>query len=352
MNDQELLDVVPNSVVDRDGVPRFGGYRGELPAIDFKGLKGRHTPKWWHWRLRRKRWHYTIVVTDEVLVCQATVDGGFFGQGFMYVVDLYEQRCISEQSYSGAPGWHATVNDRPGGGHRSRFRTSGVEYSLCRGDGERSYRWNCRLHPFRQRHPDGLRLDAAFDVDDVAPALTVISPVDGGGLVNVTQKWAGLPVAGRLRVGSRSYRLDDGLAGLDYTQGILARRTNWRWAQGMGRLYDGRRIGLNLVAGFNDGHSETGENALWIGDRLIPLGRAEFEFSREHPDRPWMVRTLDDRVRLHFQPYYVYSDNRQWRVVDTHFLQPAGRFEASIEIDGRRHDATLFGVTEDQDVYW
>ncbi len=349
---KEVLDRVPNSVVDRNGTPRFGTFQGELPAIALNKLGGEHRPAWWQWGIRRKRWHYTVVVTDEVLVCQAVVDGRYFGQGFIYVVDLFEEKEVASRVFTALPHVQAQVNDRPALGHRSQFRAPGVRFALTRGEGSGCYRWDCRLHPVWQGHRDGLRIDAEIDTDSGGPALTVISPVHDGGIVNITQKWAGLPVEGKLRVGSRSYRLDDGIAGLDYTQGILARRTSWRWALAMGRLSDGRSVALNLVSGFNDGHVASNENALWVGDRLISLDRADFDFDREYPDRPWVVRTRDGVVDLYFDGYYVYRESRQWKIIDSHFVQPAGRFEGTLTIDGKRQGVTLFGVTEDQDVYW
>lgn len=346
-----LLSVVPNSVVDRDGEPKLGTYRGELPAVDLDRLRGTNRPGWWQWKFRRKRWHYTVLVTDEVLVCQAVVHGGYVGQGFLYVVDLYEQRAVAETCLVGIPGVQAIINDRPSRGHRSAFRGAGARFALVRPDEGGAYEWSGRVHPLRQGHRAGLDLEAKIDPRGCAPALTVIAPVTGRGKVNVTQKWAGLSTEGRLRVGSRSYRLDDGLAGLDYTQGVLSSHTAWQWAMGMGRLHDGRRVGLNLVEGFNEG-AGTGENALWIGDRLIPLGAAEFTFDPDRPERYWTIRTEDGVVDLFFEPYYVYRDHRRSKVLDLRFLQPAGRFEARLEFEGEVHDVTLFGVVEDQDVRW
>jgi hypothetical protein len=259
---------------------------------------------------------------------------------------------VASRVFTALPHVQARINDRPARGHRSTFTAPGVRFALTRGEGSDPYRWDCRLHPLLQGHRDGLRLNAEIATDGAGPALTVVSPVQDGGIVNVTQKWAGLPVEGALRVGSRSYRLDEGLAGLDYTQGILARRTSWRWALAMGRLSDGRSVALNLVSGFNDGHDASNENALWVGDRLISLDRAEFDFDREHPDRPWVLKTGDGVVDLWFDAYYIYHESRQWKIIDSHFLQPAGRFEGTLTIDGERHAVTLFGVTEDQDVYW
>lgn len=346
------LPVVPNGVVDRQGSPRFGTFRGELPAVKLDGLSGLWEPKWWQWPLRRKRWNYGLVCTDEVLVCQAVVHGGYFGQAFSYVVDLYEEKAVCEISLTGAPSAQALVNDRPSRGHHSSFRTAGAEMATTRDLAGGPFRWTSRISAARLLQPGGMVMDAQIGVDDVGPALTLISPVDNGGLLNITQKWAALPVRGDLRVGSRTYRLDGGLAGMDYTQGILARRTTWRWAMALGRLFDGRRVGINLVEGFNDSLDDVGESAIWIGDRLIPLERPTFEFYPEHPERPWSISTADDRLELYFWPYHVYRNMRRWKVIDSWFLQPAGRFEGRIRLDGKVEELTLYGVTEDQDVWW
>lgn len=346
------IPVVPNGVVDRRGAPNYGTFRGELPSVGLKTLSGEHRPAWWKWRLRRKRWNYTLIVTDEILIGQAVVDGRYFGQGFLYAVDLFEERPVARASFVGLPDVQMNVNDHPARGHKAIFRGPGVELSTHRGPLSDPYRWKASLHPLILGQPQGMDGEALIDPRGGAPALTVIAPVGDGGVVNVTQKWAGLPMTGNVRIGSRTYRLNEGLAGLDYTQGILARRTAWRWAMGLGRLYDGRRVGINIVAGFNDDHPTANENALWLGDRLIALDRAQFEFSRDEPNRAWSVRTVDGAVDLYFEPYYVHHESRNLGVINSHFVQPAGRFEGRIKVDGEVLDVTLFGVTEDQDVRW
>ncbi len=345
------LKSVPNDVLDRRGAPRFGTYRGEFPVVDYERLSVPERPRWWHWLARRKRWHYTIACTDEVLVGHAVVDGAYFVQSFIYVVDLYEERAILNRAFTGLPARQGAVNKRPGMGHHSWFRIPGVRFDLSRREGNASYRWEGEVHPFLQGERQGMSLEATIAVGE-APALSVVSPVSGGGMVNTTQKWVGLPLSGYLRVGSRSYRLDGGTAGVDYTHGLLDRRTAWRWALAMGRLSDGRRVGLNLVEGFNDGDDDISENGLWVGDRFIGLGRAVFEYDRDKPEDEWRVRTEDGQVDLRFESSHVYRDLRNWGFVDCYFVQPAGRFQGRLQIDGEDHWVELTGVTEDQDICW
>lgn len=348
---ENQLQMVPNALVDAAGAPQFGTYRGELPAVDYEALRPPWQPLWWQWPARRKRWNYGIAVTDEVLVCQAVIEGGYFGQSFIYAVDLFEERAVAQVKLTGLPRAQARVNDRPAMGHRSTFSAPGASLAIERPPTGEAYRWKTDISAVHHREPGGLAMDAEVAVDGAGPALTVISPVDDG-LVNMTQKWAGLDLSGDLRVGSRSYRLDRGLAALDYTQGLLARRTCWRWALALGRLYDGRSVGINLVAGFNDGTDRANENALWIGDRLVPLGRAHFDFDREHPERLWSIHTDCGRLELWFWPYHIYRDVRRWKIIDSWFIQPAGRFEGRLTLDGTTHELSLYGVTEDQDVRW
>jgi hypothetical protein len=186
-----------------------------------------------------------------------------------------------------------------------------------------------------------------------APPLAVIAPVRDGGVVNVTLKRAGLLAFGSLTVDGRRFDLDGGVAGMDYTHGLLARRTSWRWAMANGRLQDGTPLGLNLVEGFNEEAATVNENALWVGDRLIPLGRARFDYNKDDVLDPWRVRTVDGSVDLRFRPLHAHREDRDFKLVKSHFAQPVGRFEGEIRVDGHPVPvAWLAGVTEDQDILW
>ena len=147
------------------------------------------------------------------------------------------------------------------------------------------YRLRSYVSFFRRPIQGELVLDAEVMPAGGAPALTVVAPVPGG-LVNVTQKSSAMLLLGALTTKRRTYELDGGLASLDYTQGVLARQTAWRWASGVGRMADGTPFGFNLIQGFNDSSPAANENAFWMGSRLSPLGRARFEYNREDVSRP------------------------------------------------------------------
>ena len=174
----------------------------------------------------------------------------------------------------------------------------------------------------------------------------------------MTQKVAALLAFGELKTGGRTFRLDGGVAGLDYSHGFPARHTRWRWAMAAGRLDDGTPLGLNLVEGFNESDDDVNENALWVGNALFPLPRARFTLNPHDALDFWQVETTGGEVRLRFRPIHVHREERDYRWVKSRLLQPAGHFEGSLSVvgpDGAKHQWTVArwaGVTEDQDVLW
>jgi hypothetical protein len=346
------LPPVPTTVEDAHGRPRFGTYRGAFTRIDFSGLQSPYALPLPLRVLKHKRWLYSFIATREVVAAFAVVDVGYTANAFATVVDLRDRRVLVDESYLGLP-LSASVNDSPGEGLSVGFRTPVARFSARRGAGAERYQLAVELKRVLPIPGSKLSLRGELLAEGGAPALTVVAPVSNGGVVNVTQKWAAMTAFGSLETGGRRYELDGGVGGLDYTQGLLARRTAWRWAFANGRLADGSALGLNLVEGFNDDVAEANENALWVGQRLIPLGRAKFEFNRDEPLDAWRVTTVDGAVDLRFRPIGVHRDERDLKLVKSHFVQPFGLFEGAVRVGDVVHPIKdLPGVTEDQDILW
>ncbi|HEU4406259.1 MAG TPA: DUF2804 domain-containing protein [Polyangiaceae bacterium] len=343
------LPSAPPDVADDRGAPRFGTYAGELGRVELGRLSGRFQPPVPLRPLRRKRWHYAFVATNEVALACAVVDLGYAANAFVVALDLGAERPIVDLSMLGLPGLLARVNDRPAEGAEARFRTRGARLSIERAEGSRAYRLRGAIGSTGSS--PSLHWDVELSTDRRGPALTVVAPVDGG-RVNVTQKHAGLGARGLLVAGARTYRLDRGVGGLDYTQGYLAYRTAWRWAFACGRLEDGTPFGFNLVEGFNAA-AGVSENALWLGDRMTPLGPARFRFRRDALLEPWQLATDDGALDLHFRPLWVHREARDLKVIESRFAQPLGLFEGRARAFGRALTLrALPGVTEDQAMRW
>lgn len=356
------LSPAPDALADGRGHPRFGTFQGELPRVDLKGLRGPWdlgAPLRWS---REKRWTFTQVVTPEIVAVFAIVDMTYASNAYATVVDLKNQAVVYDEAFLGLPGTRVEVSDAPGRGLHARFRRLHAQLSLSRRGDDDAYDVDVSVDPpvtlpaalaRRLRIRPKLSWNGTLVTQGASPALTVVAPVPAEAGVNVTQKRAALRSTGTLQVGDRSWSLDGGVAGVDYTHGYLARHTAWRWAMGNGRLADGTRVGFNLVDGINDAHPDTNENAVWVGDVLLPLGRARFRFQREDPTEPWFVETVDGAVTLRFQPLHVHSEIRDFKLVRSRFLQPLGLFSGTIRVGDRVLEVReLGGVTEDQDILW
>ena len=198
----------------------------------------------------------------------------------------------------------------------------------------------------------GLALDAHFGAQSghaLAPALTAIARIPDG-IINVTEKRALLPAWGSLRLGDRVCSLDHGVAGYDLTRGLLARRTQWRWAFSLGKTSEGEPLALNLVEGFVGAP----ECAIWLGDTVTRVGEGRVSFDRERPEEPWSVRTADGSVDLQFTPGDFHREERDLVVASARFVQGVGRFSGRITVPGQRERSVngALGVTEDQNTLW
>lgn len=346
------LSSAPLTVEDAGGAPRFGTYEGNLDTVDLSQLRGAYQPGLVERRLKHKKWVYGFVATQEVAALFCVVDVGYSSNAFAMAVDLTTQEVLADGGFLGPPRPLVQVSDVPAAGLEVGFRIPGARFQMAREPGESPYSVRVRVGLPVPLPPPKLLLDVKLLTEGAAPPLTVIAPVDGG-VVNVTQKSAGLVVRGRLEVAGRRWRLDGGVGGLDYTNGYLARRTAWRWAFGCGRLQDGTPLGLNLVEGFNEAREDVNENALWIGRRLVPLGRARFVYQKGELLDPWRVTTTDGAVDLTLKPIAAHREDRDLVLVKSRFAQPVGLWSGTIKVDGVTHRIErLPGVAEDQDVTW
>ncbi len=292
--------------------------------------------------LRHKKWIYSFVATPEIIALGAIADLGYASNAFFLVADRRARSILIDRGFAGLPRPFAHVNDFPADGMRAHFRLPGLRVE-ARGE----------AGAYHQRVQASGMLWLGELATQGAPPLTLTAPVPGGG-ANFTQKWAALEARGQLEVGSLSFDLKGGVGGVDYTNGLLARHTAWRWAFACGRLDDGTRVGLNLTHGFNEAPGIS-ENALFVGDQLLPLGRAHFSWNKNHPLAPWHCSTQDGdtAVDLAFEPIGAHREARDWRIVRSRFVQPVGHFSGTLKVRGRVHHVKdLAGVTEDQDIVW
>jgi hypothetical protein len=197
------------------------------------------------------------------------------------------------------------------------------------------------------RLPD-FELRARVDAADAPPSLTAIARLPRA-LLNTTEKRTLLSVTGEAVLAGERRSLDGGLAGYDYTNGMLARHTAWRWAFLLGRAKSGEKVAMNLVQGFV-GEPECG---VWIGGEVHPLAEGRFAFNAKRPLQSWRVSTADGAVDLDFVPGGLHAEKKNLGVVATRFIQPVGVYSGKIRAGGRELELDrVLGVAEDQDARW
>lgn len=330
----------PIQVVDSDGRPRFGIHLAPLAPIDVSrvGAAGSASALWR--ATHHKRWLWLTFISEQYLFALAVVHLGWGSTAFVYVLDRRTRSMLFDRTYGGLPVG-CSVSDGCEEGCDVRFRALHCSIALHRASGASSWVLEARAHELSVR--------ATIDATGAPVPISTIASVPEGG-VHLTQKRVLLPVRGHLLMGDRFVRLDDAKCGFDYTQGMLARRTSWRWAFTMGRTADGRTLVLNLVEGFNGGR----ENAVWLDGRCVSLPPVKFSFERERPLAPWIIETEDGSLRLRFRADAVHAARLQIGPLRSDFLQPAGTFAGTIEVPGVE-PATIdnsAGVAEYQDVVW
>ncbi|MCC6645259.1 MAG: DUF2804 domain-containing protein [Polyangiaceae bacterium] len=327
----------PECLFDDSGAPKIGTYFGPIARVDLSPAVARLGRA--EAFSRHKRWFYTAVSTDELWLGAAIVDTGYAANAFAYV-SSHERGVLATTSHLGVPGLGCRVGDLPEEGADARFRSLDAHLRLRRREGSSAY----------ELVVDSKELQAWATIETARapwPLTAIARPL--GGEVNVTEKRALCDVRGEVRFRGERHVLDGGLAGMDYTQGLLPRMTAWRWAYMLGRTDAGLRVALNLVEGFNGGV----ECGVWVGRRLYAVGEGRFEFDRNNPDKPWRVTTACGAVDLRFESVGVHAERRDLLLIRSEFVQPVGRFFGAVRVGDREVEIDgVPGVVEDQSVRW
>jgi len=328
------LAPAPQRVVGSDGKPLLGRFSGAAESFDWHLLAGEHARSSLWRRFHHKKWHYVSLVSEQVMAAVAIVDLGWTSTCFAYAFDRNDGDMMANFSQDGLPG-RLSVGVGEHAGAASWFRTRSTQISIEPLEGER-YRLALRC-PY-------MEIDAEFG-PPIAPLLLATGPVQGGAL-HGTQKSPGMPLTGEIRTFRDEYKLDGGVASFDYSNGLLARETSWRWASG-----HNLEMGFNLQSGYFGGH----ENALWIDGEVVPLAPAHFIFDPHDPMQRWHIFTEDDQLELYFTPDGARRQDRNLLVAASRYIQPVGHFSGWVrsEPEGPKRIVTqLAGVTEDHYSRW
>ena len=324
------LPAAPLDVVGADGLPLCGRYQGLAGAPGWERLAPPFARGALWRRLHHKRWHFVSLVTDELFVGLVVIDIGWNNSAFAYAFDRALGKVVEAFSPVGLPALTAEVGATVAAG--ARFAMPGRRI-VIEADGACGHRLRLRAGNFR--------IDAEYG--GPAPRLLAVGPVFDGGAVHSTQKSPGLLLYGTADAGGRRFRLDGGVASYDYSNGLLGRRSAWRWISA-----HGRGLGVNLQSGyFGDA-----ENALWLDRELIALGALD---CRIEADGAWTMTTADGLLALRFTPEGTRQDDKQLLLASSHLRQHLGRFDGWVRASAdapKRAVTGLSGLAEDYRARW
>ena len=327
------LPAAPASLLGPDGQPLFGRYAGQVGHIDWSKLAAPFARSRFWRRFHHKRWHYVALCTEQVFCAVAIVDLGWTSTAFAYAFDRTDGDMLANFAQDGLPGLSARLADHAGASSRFKTRKSSIAID-SRADGSYALTLRC----------DYLEIDAEFG-PGASPLLLATGPVEQGS-VHATQKSSGLPLRGEVRTFRDDYSLAGGVASFDYSNGLLARNTAWRWASA-----HNLEMGFNLQAGYFGGH----ENALWLDGQVHALAPAHFIYDSNDALSQWHIFTEDDLLELYFTPEGARRDNKNLVVAASRYLQPIGTFTGwvrSAPDQPKRVVTQMMGVTEDHASRW
>ena len=331
----QLLPNAPRGVLNANGQPHIGRFAGQIDRIDWSQLAAPYArSRWWQY-FHHKRWQYVALSSPEIFCGIAIVDVGWTNTAFVYVFDRALKKQVAGYSQDGIPGMTAHVGDAPRATSHFCFLSNRITYQTL-SDG-RGY----QLHVCC----GNLKIDAILDASLSAPPLLAIGPALGGS-VHATQKSPGMPLSGEVLAGGKCYVLDGGIGSSDYSNGLLARETAWRWASA-----HSLQIGFNLQAGYFAAQ----ENILWLDGQLIPLSHAHFDYDATNPLAPWHIYTSDGLLDVQFHPEGARCQNKNLLIATSRYIQPIGSFHGWVKAAPgaqARPLTNLVGVTEEHYSRW
>jgi hypothetical protein len=278
-------------------------------------LRGRH--------LRKKRWNYWCITTQDFLFSATISDIDYLGLAFVYFLD-FKTGYFHEQ----------TVSTLLGRGFNLPPTAEGdVEFSSPKLKAR--FLGNAQGVKIEVDIPDfgGKPLKARVDVSRPQghETLNVVIPWSRRKF-QFTSKQNTLPTTGSVQIGDTVYDAQGGFACLDLGRGIWPYSSFWNWAGASG-VSGGHTIGLNFGAGWTDG-TGMNENGICIDGVLTKIHQdVAFVYDSKNLMAPWKLQTEDGQVDITFVPFFQRTAKTDVWVLRSEVHQMIGRFSGTVTND-------------------
>ena len=297
--------------------------------------------------LRIKRWDYYGITTTSHFYSFTLSDLGYLQMVFAYVVD-FSERSHHEETLTLPPGAgvHLPRNSVQG---ESQFDNKKVRLAF-RAE-ENSRHLEVDWPGFGGK---GLKADVRLSLPAGHETMTIVTPIKGKRFY-YNCKINCMPAAGWIENQGKITNLtpDTCLGNLDWGRGVWEYHSFWVWSTASGFLPDGRRVGLNLGYGFGDTSAAT-ENAILLEGKVHKLGQVTTIYDPHNLSAPWIFRSPEERLTLHFTPFYERVAKTDFKLLGSEVHQLFGKFQGTIQSDdGETIEINnLTGSTEEHHARW
>lgn len=332
-----------NNLIGNDAKPVFGFHKGPIENLNINQYvlpgKFKMTPAGRKLMeiFRLKRWLFTGIYCKDIIFGMAIVHAGYLSELFLYVFDR-KDKSLKQFDFLAPFALNTKFTGSASCGE-FKFRNSGADARVILSPKETAIR--CEIYK-------SVKIDLVFT--RFADSLNLVT-MDGNNGFNYTMKECGMKVKGNINIDGKEYAVKKAIpaGSMDFSFGILQRRTVWDWASGCGMDTKGNNISFNFSRGINkNGHSE---NAFWINGRRFDAGITEFCYDEKNMMKEWTVKNKN--VSIVFKPEGQREADINMFLIKSVYSQPFGIFSGYIK-DGKKKYIIkeAYGVTEKHEAKW
>lgn len=280
-------------------------------------------------RSARKAWIFLGAYSAEYCVGFAIVDAGWVSKAFAYIYNL-KTGVLLEDGITVPMGFGADFDPN--------LNSDWILKNYSIKSDEQKMRASYQ----------GKKFSLEMEVDMNANGLSFICPSKGKRPFHHTYKNLLLPTTIRFSKAGKTETLHGMQSGIDFSKGYPPRHTFWNWTSFMGQTEDGLPVGINLVDGFN----ENMENAMWIGDDQVLLGKMLYDYQPPIEKSKWEVNAVDAKLQLSMLPQGLRKENINVGLLKSKFLQVYGPIAGKVMHQGQWKQLSGHGVMEEHEALW
>ena len=165
-----------------------------------------------------------------------------------------------------------------------------------------------------------------------------------------------LKATGQVKIGDKTYQMDNSYGVLDWGRGVWTYKNTWYWSSLSG-IQNGQRIGFNLGYGFGNTQKAT-ENMLFVNDETFKFEDVVFDIpqikGRDDYMSPWRIYSQSKTIDLQFEPLLDRHSKASFILLKSIQHQVFGYFDGTFTLsDGRKVTINrMLGFAEKVTNHW